>query len=86
MLARGIALVHAGGPSCAAVVGSIADELGASVWQQDHALPGGWWRAVGGCRRLQCAQSLLLGQPYRGRCDPQGGHDVRDGQPGHDPQ
>jgi hypothetical protein len=35
---------------------------------------------------LQCAQGLMLGQAARGEGDTQGGHDVRDGHPGHDPQ
>jgi hypothetical protein len=57
-----------------------------NVWQEHHPLPGGWWRAMGGRRRLQCAQCLALGKAYRGRCDTQDGHDVRDGYSGHDPQ
>jgi hypothetical protein len=57
-----------------------------NVGQEHHPLPGGWWRAVGGRRWLQCAQCLGLGTAYRGRCDAQGGRDVRGGYSGHGPQ
>jgi hypothetical protein len=86
ILPRRVVVVHAIGPSHAAVVGSGVSGLGPGVWQQHHPLPGGWWRAMGARRRLQCAQGLVLGPAYRGRCDTQGGHNVWDGHPGHHPQ
>ena len=57
-----------------------------NVGQEHHPLPGGWWRAMGGRRRWQCAQCPVLGTAYHGRCDTQGGHDVRGGYSGHGPQ
>jgi hypothetical protein len=41
------------------------------VRQQYHPLAG-WWGAIGGRRRPQCAQGLVLSQAYLARGDTQG--------------
>jgi hypothetical protein len=55
---------------------------GSGMRQQHYPLPGSWWGAIGGPRRLQCAQ----GPVYCVRCHTQGGHDVWDVHPGDDSQ
>jgi hypothetical protein len=62
-------LVHARGPSSAALVGSGVSGFDLGVGQQHHARAGGWWAAMDGLRR---AYPLRCG----GRGDPGGESDV----------